>query len=237
MLWENAMISVFMPAYNEALVLEDNVKRVVEALGASDFELFIVDDSSTDGTGRVGRGLAALDGRVRYVYCSGGPSRRENLAKSFSLASGESIVFIDADLSAPPGHIRELVSMLAEKDIVVGSRYVPGSHADRSALRLAFSRFARLMTGILFDTRISDHQCGLKAFRRDAILRLVEEAGYDGSMSRGFAWDTEILIRAQRRGYRIAEAPVGWRESERTSVRILRDWRMLPYMLCLRLRL
>jgi len=231
------MISVFMPAYNEAPVLEDNVKRVVAALGGADFELFVVDDSSTDGTGNVGRRLAAQDNRVKYVYCGGGPSRRENLANSFSLAGGESVVFLDADLSAPPKHILELVSMLNGYDIVIGSRYVPGSMADRSPLRLAFSRFARFMTRILFDTRISDHQCGLKAFRRDIILKLVEEAGYDKTMSRGFAWDTEILIRAQRMGCRIAEAPVEWMESGRTSVRILRDWRMLPYMIGLSLRL
>ena len=55
--------------------------------------------------------------------------------------------------------------------------------------------------------------CGFKAFKREVILTLVEEMGYDKSLKRGVFWDTELLVRAIRHGYKIKEIPILWRES------------------------
>jgi glycosyltransferase AglD len=231
------MISVFIPAYNEGRIIEDSVRRVIDALGGLDFELFVVDDGSTDDTPALASKLSALDGRVRLVRYDGGPSRRENLARSFSLARGDVIAFIDADLSAGPEYLPVMVGRLADWDIVVGSRSISGSEAVRRVWRLVFSRVAGAFTRVWLGSRISDHQCGLKVFKRDVILKLAGEAGFDSSGWRGFGWDTEVLVRAQRRGYRVLEMPVRWEESQRSSVTVFRDWRVVPYMLALRFRL
>jgi len=231
------MISVYVPAYNEAAVLAQSVRQVVTALEGMEFEVTIVDDSSTDSTARVAENLASSDPRIKSVRYEGGPTRRENLAASFKQARGDVIAFIDADLSASPNNIIPMVDMLRDFDIVVGSRYAPGSKTSRSALRLLYSRVAAAFTRLYFNSSLHDYQCGLKVFKHEVILRLVEEAGYDRSMRRGFAWDTEILLRAQRRGYKIAEYPVEWTESGRSSVKPMRDWHVIPYVISLRGRI
>ena len=175
----------------------------MEALGECEFELFIVDDTSTDGTPELADELAAGDPRVRCIHCGNGPSRRENLAESFKQASGDAIAFIDADLSVDPSYLQEIIAGLGDNDIVVGSRYLPESRVRRRLWRQAFSRAANLALRLIYNSKLRDHQCGLKAFRRDVILKLVEEAGYDHRMVRSWAWDSEILLRAQRHGYRI----------------------------------
>ncbi|MFH0862826.1 MAG: glycosyltransferase [Candidatus Altiarchaeota archaeon] len=231
------MLSIFVPAHNEALILEASVRRILEALSGCEAELIIVDDSSDDGTPAVGQRFAAQDPRVRYLRYDNGPTRRENLAASFGQARGEFVAFIDADLSAPPETLPKMLELLKDADIVIGSKYVPGAKVARSLFRDAFSRGAAHLTRLYFGSKVRDHQVGLKAFRKEVILSLVDEAGYDSTLRRGFSWDTEILVRAQRRGLRIVEVPVTWVEARKSSVRMLRDWRMIPYMMMLRFRL
>jgi glycosyltransferase AglD len=231
------MISVFIPVYNEEAILEGSVRRVLESLKDEDAELFIVDDSSTDKTSEIGRRMESENPRIRYLRYENGPSRRENLAASFHRAKGGIIAFIDADLSAGPENLPQMICLLKDADIVVGSKYVPGSTVRRSLLRSAYSEAAAWATRLYLGSRLKDHQCGLKAFRRDVLLALVAEAGYDSKMRRGFAWDTEVLVRAQRKGLRIIELPVEWAEAKKSSVRMLRDWKMIPYVVSLKSRL
>jgi glycosyltransferase AglD len=231
------MLSIFVPAYNEAGNLEENIHRIQASLDGLDFELFIVDDASDDDTGIIGQALAGNDPRIKYLRYDVGPTRRENLARSFSLAQGEHIVYIDADLSAGPEYIPSLISLLESNDIAIASRYAKGSNAQRGFWRLLYSRIAVKFTKAYFSTPLTDYQCGLKAFRKGPLEELVEAAGFDDDRIRGFAWDTEILVRASKKGYRIAELPVKWIESEKSSVRIMRDWRLIPYVLKLKKRL
>ena len=216
-----------MPAYNEENFIVGSVGRVLSVLDGTDFELFIVDDSSTDGTPELAAKLASEDERVKYIRYDNGPSRRENLADSFREAGGDVVGYIDADLSAE----------LNGADIVVGSRLMPGLMAERKRWRRLFSQTANAVVRAYFNSSIMDHQCGLKVFKRDVIFRLVDEAGYDSTMVRGWSWDTEVLVRAQRHGYRIREVPVEWSETKKTSVRVGRDWRMMPYILKLKHRI
>jgi glycosyltransferase AglD len=231
------MISAFIPAYNEESVLASSVERVKKALDGLDYELFVVDDASTDSTPAIAAALAKADPRVRHLRFEGRPTRRENLAGAFREASGDVIAFVDADMSAPPEWLPKMAQMLADADIVVGSRYASGASARRHIHRHLFSRIASAFTRAYFGSALRDYQCGLKAFRRGAILGLVSDAGYDATLRRGFAWDTEILLRAQRKGLRISELPIAWSESQRSSVSVLRDWRMIPYVFGMKGRL
>jgi len=232
------MFSLFLPVYNEERDLERNVEEIIKALGGMDFELFIVDDVSGDGTPTIGKRLAAEDPRVKYLRYEGTrPTRRENLAQSFKKASGDVIGFIDADLSASPAYLPEMVGKMPEADLVIGNRRHPQSETKRSLYRYTVSGLYTEFVKHYFGVEIKDFQCGLKVFRRDVILRLVEEAGYDDKAVRNFAWDVEILLRAKKKGYRIVEIPVKWVESNRTSTRAFRDMRMIPYLFGLKSRL
>ena len=85
-------------------------------------------------------------------------------------------------------------------------------------------------------SKVRDHQCGFKAFRREPLLKLLDEveAGH-------WFWDTELLVRAQRRGYRVKEIPVLWRSGRDTKVRLLHDslsmgWQVLSLWWRLKMR-
>jgi hypothetical protein len=88
---------------------------------------------------------------------------------------------------------------------------------------------------IYFHSKIKDHQCGFKAFKKEKLLQLLDEMGYE--KTRGWFWDVELLVRAQRKGYSIDEFPVEWKEGKLSSFNIQRELRMLPYVLKLKWKL
>ena len=80
-----------------------------------------------------------------------------------------------------------------------------------------------------------DHECGFKGFKKQAALKLVDECGIKEKNVRGSAWDTEILIMAQRNGYKIKEFPVEWVEGEKSEIKLLKEgFKLGKYMLKLK---
>ncbi len=112
-------------------------------------------------------------------------------------------------------HLRELVSSIQEGyDIATGSRLLPESRIKRTGGREFASRGYNFLVRTILWSRIHDHQCGFKSFRRDRVLLLAENV-----RERHWFWDTEILVRAQQKGYRIKEFPVHWEQGSGTTVR------------------
>jgi hypothetical protein len=184
-------ISVFVPCYNEEQRLEKNILQMYEALRflKQPFELIIVDDGSTDATGSIGKKLSKLHNGILYQYYANGPSRRENLGRAFRTASGDSIVFMDLDLSVPLSTLPRLLEGIRQRnDIAIGSRYKgtwPKRDVKRFCISLVYNTFMRLY----FRSRVLDHQCGFKAFKRDVLFQLLDEMGYDATFVRGWFWD------------------------------------------------
>jgi glycosyltransferase AglD len=234
------MLRVYVPVYNEEKRIGSNVgaveKCLAEAFG-TEYELVVVDDSSKDRSLEIVKGLAAGNPKIKFKSFDDGPTRRENLAKAMLEAGDEDIVcFLDLDLSADLSRLPELVGYVASGyDVSVGSRYL-GVSPKRDVRRLLISRLYNLMIRLLFSSKIRDHQCGFKAFRGKALKSLIAAAGYDSTHQRGWFWDAEILIRAQRGKYRINEFGVGWVEGSSSSFNIGRELRIIAYMLRFRLR-
>ena len=120
--------------------------------------------------------------------------------------------------------------MIEGEDIVIGSKYVAGAKMKRRPFRLFTSYVYNVCAGFLFKTHIRDHLCGFKAFKRDVILKLVDEMGYDKSLRRGIFWDTELLIRAHRHGYSIKEVPIKWTEGVKSNLYFKREIKLLIYI-------
>jgi len=225
--------------YNEERILRKSVLEVCgsasKALGK--FEILIVDDSSHDHSGEIGRALARTDPRVRYLRFDNGPSRRENLAKAFSEAKGEIILFSDTDLAADISALKNLVGAIEGRyDVAIGCRYMKGSNTKRKLTRRLISFLYNNFIRLYFGSRIKDHNCGFKAFRRDVLLELVKEAGYDSRFRRGWFWDAEIIVRAQTMGFRIKEIPVNWKEGKKSTFSLKRELIMVPYVIKLKKR-
>tara|TARA_Y100000310_G_scaffold344440_1_gene457219 strand:- start:1138 stop:1851 length:714 start_codon:yes stop_codon:yes gene_type:complete len=233
------MISLYLPFYNEKDIIEENTIKVLKKLEEikQDFEIILVDDGSTDSSSKIADQLPKKHKEIRVLHYQGTPTRRENLAKSFKEAKGDTIVFMDIDLATSLEHLPMLIEALKKNDIVIGSRKVPGSQTDRELFRKALSLGYTTFVKTLFKSKIHDFQCGFKAFKKDIILKLVEEAGYDNTLKRGWAWDVEILIRAEKKHLRIKELPVKWTCGTNSSLNIGRELNVIPYFLELRKKL
>lgn len=227
------MISVFVPCYNEEMRLERNILIIYHALQKlkKTFELIIVDDTSSDKTGEIGKALAKKCREITYQWYDNGPSRRENLAKAFRTAKGDIIAFMDLDISADLSFLPRLIDGAEQHGISIGSRY-KDKQSQRTFKRLIISTVYNWFMRIYFMSKIKDHQCGFKAFKKAVLFPLLDEMGYE--KTRGWFWDVELLVRAQRKAYTIDEFPVDWHEGKLSSFNIRRELKMLPYVLKLR---
>lgn len=236
-------ISLFLPIYNGGRLLDRAVTACAEALQTRDrpYELVVVDDNSTDGTHARAEELAqatrARGGSFTYLRCDTGPSRRENLAASFRRARHATLGFLDADLACAPTAVCEALATLERvgADLVVGSRRIPGARVSRGAVRRGISFAYNTTLRVLFASRIHDHQCGMKVFRRDRVLPIIEAMGYDTALVRGWFWDAELLLRAQRAGLHIVEQAVAWQEGTVTTFALRRELRCIPVIVRFRI--
>lgn len=226
-------ISVFIPVFNEAKIIDRDIKTIEYVIRRIPFEyeIFVVNDASVDKTRLIAEKIAQVNKKVKLLNYRIGPTRRENLAQSFKEAGGDIIIFIDMDLVASLRFVPDLIDQIVlGYDIVTGSRYLASSQVKRKPFRLIISLFYNALIRCVFKTRIHDHMCGFKAFKRDVILKLVDEMGYDLTLKRGIFWDTELLIRAIRRGNTIKEIPIWWNERNKSALSFKRDISSAGYM-------
>lgn len=232
-------VSVILPCYNEKELAVEHTLEVhsyLKNLGWN-FELIVCDDASTDGTPEA---LGKLtEPEIRVLHYKNGPSRRENLSRALQDAKGEALVYMDMDLSTDLKFLNDIVTPVlnGSYDIAIGSRYKQGAEVSRELLRLVYSKLYNGTIRVLFGSRVLDHQCGFKAFRKDVFHELANELGYDEKFLRGWFWDAELLIRAQQKKLRILEIPVKWISAKKSSFHFFRELKVLPYMLGLRFRL
>ena len=233
-------LSVFIPVYTtgEITGLKENLTAFMEVLKAWEAELFIVDDNSPEVPFIRDLRAFAEEKGIEYVKYENGPSRRENLGKAFGLARNEVVFFVDADFPVDPAYFPKLMKEMEKGcHVAVGSRYAEGAVIKRRPFRKFISLIYNGILRLLFGSRVKDHQCGFKAFRREVVMELLGDMGYDERFARGWLWDAELLIRAQRKGYRVEEIPVRWIFGEQSTFQFSREARLLSAILSLRLRL
>jgi dolichol-phosphate mannosyltransferase len=196
---------VVIPTYNEADNLPLLVPRVLEQ--DPEIEVLVVDDDSPDGTGKLADELAARTGRVHVLHRKLkqglGAAYRAGLARAIELGA-DRIVQMDADFSHPPDTLPEMLSHLADHDVVLGSRYLNGITVvnwpiERILLSYFGNLYARRVTGL----PISDTTGGFRCMRRD----LLERIGFERIRSDGYAFQIEMNYRFVRHGARIKELP------------------------------
>jgi dolichol-phosphate mannosyltransferase len=206
-----APVWVILPTYNEA----DNLEPVVVAVLAAvpGVRVLVVDDSSPDGTGAIADRLAAERDDVEVLH----RPRKSGLGRAYvagfahALRAGAgSVVEMDADLSHDPADLPRLLEPLAAgADLVLGSRYVPGGGIlDWGPGRRGISRFGCGYARRVLGVPIHDLTGGFKAFRASAL----EAIDYAGVRSQGYAFQVELTYRALRRGLRVEEVPIVFRE-------------------------
>jgi dolichol-phosphate mannosyltransferase len=191
------------------------------------YDVLVIDDASEDDTSYVALGAGASV-KEHLLRTGIGPSLVEGWR--WALRRGaESIVQLDAGGSHDPGEAGRLVSALQDFDMVIGSRFLPGSRYIGNRKRASLSRLAAGMcNNRQVKPRFTDWTSGYRAFRADALEALIA-AQYATTMH---SWQIEVLREAIRRGLRIGEAPITYHAGRSSFNRaIARDavgvWRTL----------
>ncbi len=209
--------------WNEAARIEATVTALAQSFGNRSIEVIFVDDGSNDGTPDIVERAckeAALDAEVLRLPANRGKGAA--VRAGLLGASGDVAGFVDADLSAGPVEIERVFAAVDEGrgDVVLASR------AMTDATITVRQPFTRRWSGWLFNlglraarlTQLPDTQCGLKAFRAGVVPALFEPL-----VASGFAFDVEVLARADRLGLTIVEVPIAWHHVDGSRLSPVRD--------------
>jgi putative flippase GtrA len=214
------VVEIAVPVYNEEQVLESSVKRLRTYLDHSfpfSASIVIVDNASTDSTWQVAQRLCQELRGVAAIHLDQ-KGRGRAIRAAWTSSQSEVVAYMDVDLSTDLDGFLPLVAPLlsGHSQVAIGSRIAPGSRVLRGGKREFISRTYNLMLRSTLRVRFSDAQCGFKAVRRDIVdplLATVEDQEW--------FFDTELLIRAERNGYRIHEVSVDWIDDPDTRVNIV----------------
>lgn len=227
--------SIVLPAYNESERIGASLDKILayaEARGRPT-EVIVVNDGSTDATAQVVRDYAAKHPALRLVENGGNRGKGYSVRNGMLHATGDIVLFSDADLSSPVTEADKLFAAIeGGVDVAIGSRWLQTDlqkkrqPLHRQILGRLFNLALRMVLGLNF----KDTQCGFKAFTRESSqalfqLQQVERWGFD----------PELLYLARKLGFTIKEVPVEWSHRSGTRINPLRDGiRMLGEILCVR---
>ena len=213
-------LNVTVPVYNEEATLNSSITRLASFLAGSGFasyEIVIAENASRDRTLKIANRLSDKIDGVRVVQLAE-KGRGRALKKAWSESDAEILSYMDVDLSTDLACLPALIEPIARgaTDLAVGSRLLSPRMVTRGPKREFISRCYNFLIRFFLKTRFSDAQCGFKAVSRSAVrelLPLVEDNGW--------FFDSELLIIAEKMGFRIFDLPVRWVDDPDTRVKIV----------------
>jgi glycosyltransferase involved in cell wall biosynthesis len=228
---DKIQVSVVFPAYNEADYLDSAMEKTTQTLNqfTHAYEIIIAEDGSTDGTAERAEELAQKYPYVRHIHGEKRLGRGTALNNAFKQSRGEVFVYMDLDLATDLKHLKPLVETVSVEgyDFATGSRMLPESKVERTLRRSISSKTYNFLVRHMLGSKLRDHQCGFKAFKREPVLGLLDHVE-----ATHWFWDTEIMVRANRRGYKIKEIAVEWKTGKGTKVNLLKDsWKMFKQIM------
>ncbi|MCH7697491.1 MAG: glycosyltransferase family 2 protein [Chloroflexi bacterium] len=215
-------LDIILPVYNEEHVLADSVAKLRAYLEENEFRytwrIVIADNASTDGTLAAGEALSGQFEDVSVIHLPR-KGRGRALRKAWLESDADAACFMDIDLSTHLDGLLPLARAVLEEgyDVSTGSRMTKGSQIERSIGREITSRGFIFLIKLLFLTGLSDTQCGFKAISRQAARDLIPRIENEE-----WFFDTELLLLADKGGYRVKDIPIRWIEDTDTRVNVLK---------------
>lgn len=215
-------VKIVLPVYNEEKELEENILKLQDFVSKnlSDYEVKVViaDNASTDQTSAIAKKLANQYSDLSFFRLEE-KGRGRAIKKAWGTEDADIYVYMDLDLSTDLKHLPNLISSLNKGyDLAIGSRLLSNSKiVGRTIKREILSRAYNLLIKILFQTKFSDAQCGFKAVTQKAARELLPKI-----KDNEWFFDSELLIIAEKSGYKIYEEPVVWIDNPGSTVRVLK---------------
>ncbi len=221
------LVNVTLPVCNEEAQLAESAHGLAIHLAsqtACRWEILVADNGSTDRTWTIAQTLAwegagmnstMVNLRAMHLDVAG---RGGALKAAWQSSKAEILSYMDVDLSTDLKCLPTLLAAITEQgaDLAVGSRLLPDSETTRGWKREVLSRGYSWLIRRALGLRVRDAQCGFKAIRREAAQVLLPQV-----QDNGWFFDTELLVLAQRAGYRVTEVPVHWVDDPGSTVKLL----------------
>ena len=222
------LVDFCLPIKNEASILADTLDRLLAYCNQSGFcfqwrIIGVVNGSDDGSSGILADYRRRFPGKIDFIEVPE-PGRGRALKTYWSSSAADILCYMDCDLAVSLDNLPSLIMPLVEDeaDLAIGSRLSAGAAIERSFYREIVSQSYNRLSRFLLGTRIADLQCGFKAVRREAFQAVKQYLTDDF-----WFFDTELIVLAERLGFRVKEVPVDWQENRyqkrKSTVKVFRD--------------
>ncbi len=232
---ESFTYSIVIPAYNESQRIAASLEKILAYVTEQHWmaEILVVNDGSRDNTAQIVRDFAKTHPAVRLIENPGNRGKGYTVRHGMAEATGDVVLFTDADLSSPIQESKKLFAAIqAGADMAIGSRWLRAElQTERQPwYRQVFGRVFNLLLRIILGLKFKDTQCGFKAFTRQTAQALFTRQRIER-----WGFDPELLFLAVKFGLKVKEVPVEWAHDDRSKINPVTDgFRMFTEMLRIR---
>ena len=234
-----AQINIVVPVYNEEKILEKNITKIVSYCQKNikdSWQIIIADNDSSDQTAILAKQFSSQNCQITYYYL---PKRGKGLAikQAWQNFLADFYIFMDADLSTDINALNDLITILKnnEADLVIGSRYLKESHLKRNWMRIFISKTYNALIKLLFNCSVKDMANGFKGANQKIITDILPLC-----QNNEWFFDSELVLLANFKKYRIKEIPINWQENLERASRVnvwQTSWEYLKELIKLKFRL
>lgn len=215
-------ISVVIPAYNEEKRIVKTLKEIDAYFGKNNYsyEIIVVNDGSTDDTRKIVNDLQKTIKNLVIINNEKNKGKGFVVRQGLLIGSGKYRIFTDADNATSIDQLEKLLPFAKDFDVVIASRAIEGSVISvpqpfyRRILGNIFRSLVRIIAGL---KNIKDSQCGFKLLTDKSAEIILPKCSING-----LSFDVEILVLAQKMGYKIKEVPVVWVDDPHSKVTLRR---------------
>lgn len=211
-LFARPQLSIIIPAYNEAEVIEDTIHKLKKFLASrrvkyGKTEVIIAVGKSPDDTLKIAREVTSSDDSFHIINAGLPSDKGHNVKVGMQHATGYKKVYMDADLATPLHHLDKTVELLDHYDVVNGQRNLQNIHSEQWHRKLMSRVGNRLVRTVLLPG-FKDTQCGFKGFKSAIADKLFEK-----QVILRWGFDMELLALARNDGARIGHLPIhDWKD-------------------------
>lgn len=213
-------LSVIIPTINSENRIKDSILKIESYIKnlniISNYEIIPVAQSSKDRTLQIVKDISKNNKKIKPVFLMG-KGKGYALTKGFKKAIYNNQFMIDDDLPYSLDYMKNFLLLINKYDLIIGSRYLNKLKHENHFLRKIASYFYKYLVRVLFKIKQKDIQAGMKMIKKSSFKKI----GYP--KIKGYAWDTELLFKANRAGLKIKEYPVNLLNSQKNQLGLIKS--------------